>query len=82
MPRKIIKRTQYYTVYLITGVTKFRGCQCYKDCTCHEDFKSKPYKYWEVKRITSSGRKKTTHHTNIISLKKRLKLLNKLTQII
>ncbi len=31
-------------------MSSFSGCQCYKDCTCNEDFISAPYDYYAVKK--------------------------------
>lgn len=45
------------------GVTSFTGCQCFKDCTCHEDFTPISYHYFTVKNRKSKKRKTTTHNT-------------------
>lgn len=65
---------EYYEVREHKGETKFRGCQCIKDCTCHEDFKSEKYHCYSVKRKT--GRKNTTTHNTLEEVKERIKLLD------
>jgi len=60
MSKKIIIETSENVMYHHTGITKFRGCQCHKDCTCNEDYIEKPYNYYSVKR---KNKKTTTHDT-------------------
>lgn len=48
-------------MYHHTGVTKFTGCQCAKDCFCSEDFVPYNYDYYSVVR----KKKKTTFHNTL-----------------
>ncbi len=61
MAKKIIHETEKNVMYHHTGKTTFKGCQCMKDCTCYEDFKSCNYDYYTVKRKN----KKTTYHNTL-----------------
>lgn len=74
MARKILKQEGNNVLYHHTGVSKFTGCQCIKDCTCNEDFNPKPYDYYTVKRTG----KKTTTHFNIEEAEKRFVFVNTL----
>ena len=61
MSKIIVKEDTHNIMYHHTGVTKFTGCQCIKDCTCNEDFISSNYDYYTVKRKN----KKTTIHSTL-----------------
>jgi hypothetical protein len=61
MGKEIIRESDKNIMYHRTGVTKFTGCQCQNDCTCHEDFTPKEYSYYQVKRKNI----KTTNHATI-----------------
>jgi len=76
MPKKLIEQTDIYEVYHHTGKTTFRGCQCFKDCTCNEDFVSEPYDYYTVKKLFNKI--KTTNHHNLESVQERIALLKTL----
>jgi hypothetical protein len=76
MARTLIIPTELYDVYLHEGQTRFQGCQCTKDCTCHEDFKPSEYKYYTVHRKV--GRYKTTRHETMEEVEKRIQLLEQL----
>lgn len=58
--RKILKEDEFNVMFHHTGVTRFTGCQCYKDCSCHEDFKPRTYDYYSVNR---KNKKTTIHQT-------------------
>jgi hypothetical protein len=60
MARKVIKEDELNVLYHHTGITRFRGCQCIKDCSCNEDFKPSNYDYYTVVR---KGKKTTFHNT-------------------
>ena len=72
--RKLIEETDRYILFLDTGISKFRGCQCSKDCTCMADYIEKPYTYYAVKKKT--GKIKTTNHNTLEDANKRIELLN------
>ena len=61
MAREIIKEDILNILYHHTGVTRFTGCQCFKDCTCNQDFNPSNYNYYSVVR----KKKKTTFHNTI-----------------
>jgi hypothetical protein len=61
MPKKVIKENKLNIMYHHTGITRFTGCQCIKDCTCNEDFTPAKYDYYTVKRKN----KKTTYHQTL-----------------
>lgn len=59
-----IEDTDLYAVYYEKNTSRFQGCQCFKDCTCQEDFI--PVEYEQFTVIKKIGKKKTTHHSNLI----------------
>ena len=59
-------------------MTKFTGCQCYKDCTCNEDFKSSKYDYYTVTRNIGTKKQKTTLHSNLNEANERWDFINNL----
>ena len=61
MSKKIIKENELNIMYHHTGMSTRGGCQCFKDCSCYEDFKPAPYDYYTVKRKN----KKTTFHQTL-----------------
>jgi hypothetical protein len=61
MAREIVKENELNVMYHHVGTTSFKGCQCYKDCSCAENFKPVEYDYYTVQR---KG-KKTTSHKNL-----------------
>jgi hypothetical protein len=71
--RTVIEETELYTLSHMTGKTKFRGCQCFKDCTCNEDFKSEDYDYYTVKK--KFNKVKTTNHGTIEDARIRIEFL-------
>lgn len=71
--RTIIEDTKDYRVYHHTGMTRYRGCQCFGDCSCRENFKSEPYDYYTVKK--KFNKHKTTVHGNLEQVKSRIELL-------
>lgn len=71
--RTIVEETKEYIVYHHTGMTRFTGCECYKDCTCSNDFIPAPYNYYTVKK--KFGRHHTTHHNSLDEVKERLIVL-------
>jgi hypothetical protein len=60
MAKKPIRESGNNFMYHHTGVTRFSGCQCIKDCTCNEDFKPRNYDFFSVVR---KGKKTTIHTT-------------------
>jgi hypothetical protein len=71
--KTIIKDTVDFTVIHHTGITRFTGCQCIKDCSCHEDFTPAPYDYYSVKK--KFGKYKTTTHATMSDVEERIKVL-------
>ena len=63
--RTIVKQTDDKKMVHHTGKTRFTGCQCLKDCTCNEDFKSAPYDYYTVVRRIGTKKQKTTVYQTI-----------------
>jgi hypothetical protein len=59
--RTKIKENNKATMYHYKGKTGFRGCQCFKDCYCKEDFKAEYFEYYSVVRFKNS--KKSRHET-------------------
>lgn len=78
MNRLLLKDTDRYSLFLDTGIFKFSGCQCSKDCTCMADFIETPYEYYVVKKKT--GKIKTTNHDTLEDANKRIELLNSTKQ--
>ena len=37
--KKFIESIDRCTIYEVSYITKFEGCQCYKDCNCYEDWR-------------------------------------------
>lgn len=77
MARKIIKENEFNVMYHHIGVTRFTGCQCYRDCTCNEDFKPANYDYYTVVRKN----KKTTNHQTLEDANTRWDFLSSLKTI-
>lgn len=61
--KTIIEDNKKYKLVHHTGMTRFQGCQCFKDCTCSSDFVSTPYDYYTVHK--KFNRPKTTICTTI-----------------
>jgi hypothetical protein len=57
--RTIVKQTDNEKMVRHTGITSFSGCQCFKDCTCNEDFKPAPFDYYTVVRRIGTKKQKT-----------------------
>jgi len=76
MARKKIIDTIKYTVFHHTGITRFGGCQCFKDCTCNEDFIPAYYDIYSVRK--KFNKYKTTHHNNIYDMLDRVEFLQTL----
>lgn len=74
--KTIIEENKDYTLYHHTGKTRFRGCQCFKDCNCNKDFISENYDYYTVKK--RFNKPKTTRHNTLEEAKKRIDFLNTL----
>jgi hypothetical protein len=60
MAKEVIKESDLNIMYHHTGTWRFTGCQCFKDCSCSEDFIPSKYNYYTVKR---KNKKTTTHST-------------------
>lgn len=75
--KEIIEENEYNVIYHHTGKSKFTGCQCFKDCSCSEDFIPGNYDFYTVKR---KG-KKTTNHYSLEEAKKRFDFVNKLNNL-
>ncbi len=73
MPRKLIESNELYDIYHHTGKTTFRGCQCFKDCTCSDDFISENYDYYSVKK--KFNKVKTTQHSTLEDVKIRVEFI-------
>jgi len=71
--RVIIEDTKDYTVFHHTGITRFRGCQCFKDCSCNNDFIPEPYDYYTVRK--NFNKHKTTIHSTLEEVELRKQLL-------
>ena len=71
MAKAIIKENDKNIMYHHTGITKFTGCQCIKDCTCNEDFMPSKYDYYTVNRKN----KKTTAHNTLQEAEERWNLV-------
>ena len=52
--KKVVKENDKAILFVRTGVTTFRGCQCFKDCSCADDFQKKPFTVYEVRRKNSN----------------------------
>ena len=74
--RVIIEQTDKYTLYHHTGMTRFRGCECFKDCNCHNNFVPTYYDYYTVSKTVN--RRRTTHHNNLEDARERINFINSL----
>lgn len=61
--RRLVFKDEYYTIKKKTGHTIFGGCQCYKDCTCHEDFVSMSFVDYVVMKKWGQGHKRSIYST-------------------
>ena len=50
MEKRVIKESEKAIICHVTGVDKFKGCQCFSDCSCKEDFKPSELNYYSVTR--------------------------------
>lgn len=71
MAHKILRQEQDRRIVQFYGITKYTGCQCFKDCTCREDFKEEPYNYYVVTRRIGTKKQKTTHHNTMEEVEER-----------
>jgi len=74
--KTILEETKDYILYHHTGKTRFRGCQCFKNCSCNEDFVPQAYDYYSVKK--KFNKPKSTHHNTLDEAKERIDFLNTL----
>ena len=63
------------------GNTIFEGCQCYKDCTCHEDFVPESFEYWNVKNLKSK-KMKVSRYSTLEQAKARIEQIKQLPKTI
>ena len=75
MSKQIVKQLDDKKMVHHYGMTRFQGCQCYKDCTCNNDFKSEPFDYYTVVRRIGSKKQKTTLHSTIEEAEERWKFI-------
>jgi hypothetical protein len=73
--KTIIKQTESEKMVHHTGITRFSGCQCFKDCTCNEDFNPKSFSYYTVVRRMGTKKQKTTIHNSIEEANERWKYI-------
>ena len=73
MARVIIKETDRVILYHHTGITYFKGCQCFKDCTCNDDFIPSKYDIYSV--FKKFNKPRTTHHNTLEEAHKRIDFL-------
>lgn len=76
MSKSILVDTELYTLSYIDSIIRFSGCQCFKDCTCNEDFKPYRYKYYTVKK--KFNKIKTTKHNKLSEAIERIQYLETL----
>ena len=79
--KTIIKQTESERMIHHTGITRFTGCQCFKDCACKEDFKSVPFDYYTVIRRIGTNKQKTTIHQTLRETEKRWEFIINLNKI-
>lgn len=75
----LIKEKEDKKMFHHTGTTNFSGCQCYKDCSCKNDFKPSEYNYYTVVRRIGTKKQKTTTHANINQANERWEYICSLT---
>lgn len=46
--RTDIANKKEYSLVHYKGTSSFRGCQCYKDCTCREDYKPEEVNHYRL----------------------------------
>jgi hypothetical protein len=74
----IIKQTEDLTMISHSGITRFQGCQCNKDCSCHENFVETRYEYFTVVRNWKKFKRKTTRHNTLEEANERWDFLTNL----
>ena len=42
-------------LHVIRHHTEYKGCQCYHDCSCPQDFKPHQEEFWKVSYTRKSG---------------------------
>lgn len=45
---RILESNESYKIEEVSYRTYFKGCQCIRDCTCHENFKSKEITFYRL----------------------------------
>ena len=76
MSKTTLIDTELYTLSYISSKINFRGCQCFKDCSCAEDFKPFIHNCYEVKKKFNKPRK--TEHQYLSEAIERIKMLETL----
>lgn len=39
--KELVKQIDKCSVYKVSYMTRFSGCQCYKDCNCYDDWRKR-----------------------------------------
>jgi len=68
--RKLLANTPLYSAQERKGKTVFQGCQCFKDCFCHDDFES--VSFTDIRIRTKTEPRKTYYVSSIEKLNKKL----------
>lgn len=77
--REVILRTNVQVLRKVTGHSEFGGCQCSRDCNCHENFIKVPFtdyrvfKKWGAKHKTFTFGKKQDAYKKFRELTKKHK---------
>lgn len=79
MKKEVIFDNGANAMFHYEGITKFTGCQCFKDCDCRERFIPQKFSYYTVLR--RNNRNKTTRHYTLESAIERWKFVNTLEKM-
>lgn len=71
--KTIIIDNDKVTLFHHTGMTRFTGCQCFKDCSCSEDFTPVYYDYYTVRK--KFNKPSTSNHKTLEEAKNKIEEL-------
>lgn len=60
----IIRSNKFYEISKEERTATFIGCQCFKDCTCRDEFKPYDFHYYLVKNFVGNKKDKSYQTLN------------------
>jgi len=72
--KKDIESNDQYEIRYYTGNTVFKGCQCYSDCNCRNDFKSQVVDHYTL-TVLKKKKSKTFYYNTLEEVDNHIKNL-------